>query len=425
MRIKKIKNMSLSKQLIIVTLIALGICSLALGIILPKILKPFYEKSVYNYLRQPSNYIGPNTNKMSDDISFIIITKGGAIYISGNLNEMIPGITSSEIIEKADKEQGKFDINGTTYYYLWGETKGQRNLIITDRTQIREQEESLLGIIFPTMIATITITILLLVTWSQYILNKIKKIDKKTKALITGEKIEGNEFIIDDELNELSSTIDEVDRELKEKDEYKNMMFQNLSHELKTPISVIQSYIEGIEDDVVDKDEAIKIISEETKVLSNQVKTILQINKIDFMKDSKKYENSKTNLKNVINEVIEKHKMIREDIEYAVNFEKEEEDNIFNGTEEMWRAVFDNILGNFVRYAKNKVEITVKKDEIVLFNDGEKLNNEMIEKIFLPYVKGNKGQTGLGLSIVKKTVNLFGYDIKAKNVEAGVEFIIK
>ena len=48
----------------------------------------------------------------------------------------------------------------------------------------------------------------------------------------------------------------------------------------------------------------------------------------------------------------------------------------------------------------------------------------MIEKIFLPYVKGNKGQSGLGLSIVKKTVNVFGYDITAKNIDKGVRFII-
>ena len=49
----------------------------------------------------------------------------------------------------------------------------------------------------------------------------------------------------------------------------------------------------------------------------------------------------------------------------------------------------------------------------------------MLSKIFLPYVKGKKGQSGLGLSIVKKTVNIFGYDITAANTEDGVEFVIK
>ena len=423
---KKIKNMNLSKQLIIVTLVALAISSIILGVILPSVLKPYYERSVYNYLSQPSRFIEPNTNKMGDDFAFIIITKSGATYTSNNLNKIVKDISTNDIIEKASELSGKFESNGDIYYYVWGETRnGQRNLIITDNTQIKEQENSLLSIIFPTMIATIAITILVLVTWSQYILKKIKKIDKKTKGLITGEKIEGNEFKIDDELNELSNTIDEVDRALKEKDEYKNMMFQNLSHELKTPISVIQSYVEGIEDEVVDKDEAIKIIKEETMSLSNQVKTILQINKIDYLKDSKKYENSKTEVNAIINDVVEKQKLIRPDVDFVISLDRDSKKTTFVGTEDMWRAVFDNILGNFIRYAKKKITITVKNNEITLTNDGEKLNDDMKEKIFLPYVKGKGGQSGLGLSIVKKTVNLFGYDIKADNTRDGVEFKIK
>jgi len=49
----------------------------------------------------------------------------------------------------------------------------------------------------------------------------------------------------------------------------------------------------------------------------------------------------------------------------------------------------------------------------------------VLDRIFLPYVKGSKGQTGLGLSIVKKTVNVFGYDITAENTDKGVIFIIR
>ena len=421
----KIKSISLRKQLVIVILCAFIICIITLGIILPNILKPFYENSVYSYLSQPSRFIGPNTNKMSEDIAFIIKTKGGATYTSDNLNEMIPSLSLSEVEEKANEAKGKFVVEGHTYYYLWGEKNGQRNLIITDDRQIKEQENSLLSIIFPTVLATIAITVMLLVTWIQYILRKIKKIDKKTKALITGEEVLGREFKINDELNDLSNTIDSVNKELKQKDEYKNMMFQNLSHELKTPISVIQSYIEGIDDGVIEKEEALKIISDETNLLSEQVKTILQINKIDYLKDSKKYESSKADIEKILMEVVEKHKLLKSDVDFVINLEQDKTKNIFNGTEDMWKGIFDNILGNFIRYAKNKIEVTVHDNQITLFNDGEKLDEEMLERIFLPYVKGKKGQTGLGLSIVKKAVNLFGYDIKARNVDAGVEFVIK
>jgi len=424
-RIKKIENMSLTKQLVCVTLVALVICAIIMGVILPRVLKPFYELSIYAHLKQPSKFIEPGTNKMGDDIAFIIVTRGGAIYTSDNLKKMIPDLSYNELLNLATESKGKIETDKNTYYYLWGERNGDNNLILMDNSYIKTQAKSLLGIIFPTMISTILVTIILLFTWSQYILKKIKKLEKKTKSLITGEKVEGKEFIIDDELNELNSTIEQVDKQLKEKDEYKNMMFQNLSHELKTPISVIQSYIEGVTDGVVEKDEALKIIEEETLNLSSQVQTILQINKIDYMKDSKKYLDSKTDLDKVILEAVEKHKLIRSDVEFIVELNNDKNTNEFTGTEDMWKAVLDNLLGNFVRYAKSKISIIVRDETIILENDGEKLKEDMLSKIFLPYVKGNKGQSGLGLSIVKKTVNIFGYDITAENIDKGVRFVIE
>lgn len=424
-RLKRIENISLSKQLVYVTLVALIICLIIMGVILPRILKPFYELSIYSHLSQPAKYIEPGTSKMGEDISFIIITKSGAVYTSDNIGTMVPDLSYKQIIKLANETKGKFKYNGGTYYYLWGERNGANNLIITDDSSIKSQEKALLGIILPTMFATIVITTASLFTWSQYVLGKIKKLEKKTKSLITGEKVEGREFIVDDELNELNNTIEQVGKELKEKDEYKNMMFQNLSHELKTPISVIQSYLEGVNDGVVDGSDALKIIGEEATTLYNQVQTILQINKIDYMKDSQKYKNSKTNLEKVILESIEKHKLMRTDLEFILNFEENSKNNEFNGTEDMWKAVIDNILGNFMRFANQKIEITIKDRVITLSNDGEKLKKDMLSKIFLPYIKGNKGQSGLGLSIVKKTVNIFGYDIAAMNTENGVQFVIK
>lgn len=423
-RIKKIENVSLTKQLVCVTLVALVLAGVMLGIILPAFLRPYYENNVYSYLSQPAAFIRPDTDKMGNDIAFVIITKGGATYTSDNLSELLNNININELLLKANNTKGKFNYEGNIYYYLWGEKNGTKNLVITDNRQVKEEERELIGIILPTMIATVSITIILLFTWSQYVLSKIKKLQEKTKSIITGKQVEGREFVIDDELNDLNTTIEEVNNELKAKEEYKNMMFQNLSHELKTPISVIQSYIEAVQDGVVDKDEAMKIIKEENETLYRQVNTILQINKIDYMKDSKKYTNSKVDIVNVVNNAVEKHKQIKSDLNFNVIINENKEKILYVGTEDMWKAVLDNILGNFIRFAKKKINILLDTDKIVFENDGEKIDNNMLEKIFLPYVKGNKGQSGLGLSIVKKTVNIFGYDIKAENTDNGVRFII-
>ncbi len=426
-RIKKVENMSLNKQLVCVTLVALLICLVIMGIVLPRFLKPFYERSIYEHLSQPSKYIEPGTSKMGEDIAFIIITKSGAIYTSDNLNKLLQNLSYKDILNYASENdtKGKFEYNNVTYYYLWGQNKGAKNLILMDDSSIKSQEKNLSRIIVPTMVATVTVTISLLFAWSQYVLGKIKKLERKTKSLITGEKVEGREFIVDDELNELNSTIEEVDKQLKQKDEYKNMMFQNLSHELKTPISVIQSYLEGINDGVVDKEEALRIIEEETKTLSNQVQTILKINKIDYMKDRKEYKDSKVVLDDIIIEAVERHKLIRSDLEYIVELNEKNQSNEFRGTNELWTSVVDNILGNFIRYAEKQIRIKIDNKTIIFENDGEKIKEDMLNKMFLPYVKGNKGQSGLGLSIVKKIVNVLGYDIVAENTDKGVRLIIK
>ena len=91
----------------------------------------------------------------------------------------------------------------------------------------------------------------------------------------------------------------------------------------------------------------------------------------------------------------------------------------------MWEAITDNLLNNFIRYAKKEIKITIKNNKIIFYNDGEKIDPKILSSIFTPYKKGINGQFGLGLSIVKNTLALLGYEISVKNEKKGVSFIIK
>ena len=77
-----------------------------------------------------------------------------------------------------------------------------------------------------------------------------------------------------------------------------------------------------------------------------------------------------------------------------------------------------------MRYTKTTIKITAKQNKLVLYNDGDNIEDELLEAIFTPYRKGIKGEFGLGLSIVKKTLHLLDYDIMIENVKDGVRFII-
>ena len=121
---------------------------------------------------------------------------------------------------------------------------------------------------------------------------------------------------------------------------------------------------------------------------------------------------------------VDKFKLSNKDIEFVIDINKKE--TIFNGSEEMWEAIIDNILSNFVRYAKKKIKITIKNKKIILYNDGPNIDENIINNIFTPYEKGINGVFGFGLSIVKNTLQILEYDIYIENKkEEGVYFIIK
>lgn len=418
-----IENMTLQKQLVFVMVIALLIGAFSFLILIPQILTPFYEQNIYDYLRQTAKFVGMDTNTLGKDMAYIIRTKNGAIYVSSTLNDLFKDNVNAKILlDKATDTNGKFKYEGNTYYYYKISQSNALNIVFTNDNLIKTQEKSLIGIILPTMISTTLIIMMLIFAWSNNVVYKIKRLKYKTENIASDKYREGEQFSIDDELNMLNKSIDITRRELKQKEEYKNYMFQNMSHELKTPISVIDSYIEGIEDGVVESKDGLKIIQEQTIKLKEQVNTMMYFNKIDYMKEQPEYINQKVDILNIIKVCVEKHKMQRQDVEFIVITKQKE--TIFFGNEEMWQTILDNILGNFVRYAKTKIIITIKRNSMEFFNDGEHIEEEVLQNIFSPYTKGHKGQSGLGLSIVKRITDVFNYNISVNNVQNGVLFVI-
>lgn len=419
-----LKNLTLQKQLVFVMLLALLIAAVSFLVLLPNILKPFYEQNIYEYLEQPANFLEINESKINSELAYIIKTKSGALYVSKNFETLFgEGTVAKNILSSVTKNYGKFRYNKEVYYYYAVNSGNSLNVVFTDGSIIESQEDNLIAIILPTMITTTLIIMMLIFAWSNRIVYKIKRLKDKTENITSDKFKEEQHFAIDDELNMLSKSIDQTRKDLREKEEYKNYMFQNMSHELKTPIAVIDSYIEAVRDGVVTGEEGLNVVEEQTNKLKDQVQTMLYFNKIDYMKEQTEFLTQKVDMKEIVAKSIEKHKMQRLDVQFvAVSKAK---DTNFTGTEEMWQTVIDNILGNFVRYAKSKILVTIKKDRLECFNDGEAIDIDVIDKIFSPYTKGKQGQTGLGLSIVKRITEVFGYSVKATNAQDGVVFVIE
>ena len=229
------------------------------------------------------------------------------------------------------------------------------------------------------------------------------------------------DFQVDDEMKSLALAIEDMRISLINQEEYRNQMYQNISHDFKTPLTVIKSYIEAVEDGVEDETTALTTIKEQTNKLEQKVHSLLYLNKLDYLKNTKNVTMEEINMTDIINTEVEKFKFHRKDIKFEVNIDKK---STFYGSVENWETILDNILSNFMRYTKTTIKITVRQNKIILYNDGEPIEKDFIEAIFTPFRKGIKGQFGLGLSIVKKTLNLMDYDITIKNEKKGVSFTI-
>ena len=183
--IKELKNnvlekMTLQKQLVFVMVIALLIAAFSFLILIPRILKPFYEQNIYDYLKQPANFINFETNKLSKDMAYIIKTKSGAIYVSDSINNVFgENSNAQELLKYVTENYGKFNYNKKTYYYYMTIKDNSVNIVFTNDSLIKTQETSLIGIILPTMVSTTLIIMMLIFAWSNNVVYKIKRLKYK------------------------------------------------------------------------------------------------------------------------------------------------------------------------------------------------------------------------------------------------------
>lgn len=407
-----IKNLNLKKQLGYLVLISLVLSLISLVVILPKLLTPFYENNIYNLLSQPLSYQDKNTN----NIVFIVKNNNG-VYVSSDFNKMIDEKYVDNILLVATNNKGKFNIDSNTYYY----TKNDKVISITDDSYIKNLEDNLRRIILPLVSITIFIITLVLVIWNNHIVNKITKIQEKVNNLNNNNYTHSYNFTINDELNSLINSVEYMRCEINTKEEYKNDMYQSLSHELKTPITVISSYVEAANDKIITYEDAVKTIGDEIKTLSDDVNKILELNKINYLKDTmESYEI--IDITELLNEVITKYKIQRPDVNFLLDIKKI---NKVRGTYDTWRIIIDNLLSNFIRYADKNIKITFKRNKMMFYNDGEAIPDNLIRDVFTKYKMGIKGNFGLGLSIVKNSLELYGYKIKVENKDNGVLFTIE
>lgn len=408
-------KIDLKKQFIILVILYLFILYTLLKIFIPNSILSQTEESLYNRLILSITLI--NKNKISNidnsEIAYIYINDK-IVYSSSNFSK-ITKEDANKILEYIKQPKGNFTISSKKYYYV----KIDDIISITDDKYIKQViKNTIKSIKLPIMLSILIVSIPAII-WITIIVLKILKLKEKSDNIDNNRYNHKFDFYIDDELKKLNHSLENMRESFMKNEEYKNELYQNISHDFKTPLSIIKSYTEAREDNMCTYEEYMKVIKEQLVDLERRVRSLLYLNKLDYLSNYNR-EIKEVDISKLVKDEIKKFKYLNREISIKYSTDNSK----IYGNYELLEGVFDNILTNSYRYANKIISITIKNGKIIIYNDGEHIKEDIIDYMFTPFRKGIKGDFGLGLSIVKKSLKLINYNIYAVNEKVGVSFII-
>lgn len=271
---------------------------------------------------------------------------------------------------------------------------------------------------------------------SKRISKPIEDINKKALKLANGNynfKFDNNSKIF--EIDELANTLNYAKGELEHTDELRRDLLANVSHDLKTPLTMIKGYAEMIRDlnynNEEKRNENLKVIIEETERLNILVEDILTLSKIQANKDTINKE--EFDLVSLINNIIKRYSIYKETEGYIFEVNTPEE-VIINADKKKIEQVIYNLINNAINYTgeDNKIIINIIKDKkirVEIKDTGKGIKEEALPHIWEKYYHSKKKHkrnvigTGIGLSIVKTVLesHKFKYGVESK-INGGTTF---
>lgn len=444
-----------------------------------KTLKSVYD-TINNYYINPSQYTDIETEleKMSVKNNFDILIKdnnGINIYttnknftsVIGTINDIIDRFNEGKELETNDNFsiRKQSDIkNGISYLMLSGKLENGYFLYI--RIPISSIKDSvkisnnflLLMAGFTILIAAIMVSIVSRKFTEPILeLNNIAKrmsnLDFSRKYEVTNAKDEINDLgrsintmsdKLEKTIKQLRNTNIELEKDIEEKsklDEMRTSFISDVSHELKTPIALIQGYSEGLLENVNTDEESRKfyaeVILDESNKMDRLVKQLLELMKLEYGK--REFNDKEFNIVEVEKEVIRKSKVMLEEKNIQVEWQNTDVINVF-ADDFYIEQVITNYITNAIKNAKptiegekiikieNEINNEKNKVRVKVFNTGKNIKEEDLNRIWNRFYKVDEsrnredGGTGIGLSFVKAIMNNYGNNYGVINKEDGVEF---
>ncbi|MDY5541397.1 MAG: HAMP domain-containing sensor histidine kinase [Lachnospiraceae bacterium] len=282
---------------------------------------------------------------------------------------------------------------------------------------------------------------------------KLADISKRMSGLDFGVRYEGKEKnelgVLGANINEMADKLEtaiselktannELQRDIEKKtqvDEMRKEFLSNVSHELKTPIALIQGYAEGLQECINDDAESrnfyCDVIIDEAGKMNRMVKKLLTLNRLEF--GNQKVVMERFDIVSLINGVVQSSEIMLQQKGVTLRMEKLEPVFVWADEfdiEEVFTNYFSNALNHvdFEKIVEVKVVKNEKKVRVSVFNTGQQIPEEDIDKIWIKFYKVDKARTreyggsGIGLSIVKAIMESLHQQYGVKNWDNGVEF---
>jgi len=288
-------------------------------------------------------------------------------------------------------------------------------------------------------IVVIILAIVISLFLAKVLSEPIVSITEKSKLLANGNYNIDFEHHGIKEIDELADTLNYLESEVSKTDQYRRDLMANVSHDLKTPLTMIKAYAEMVRD-ITYKDKEkmnanLNVIIDETDRLNILVGDILALSKLQANSDTLEIETF--DLTKEVKDILKRYDYLRDTEGYTFNVSLPEEVNIRADKNKINQVIY-NLINNAINYTGDDKTIFIaikegkKSYEISIKDTGKGIDKDKIEHIWDKYYKNEKNHqrnvvgTGLGLSIVKSILESHNFEYGVKSTKnKGTTFYFK
>lgn len=393
-------------------------------------------------------YLEQVNQELSKKHSFLIVRKGEELFYLGAEN------VSNELLEQLPEYGDNRTNNGSIYTgsqtqslvkaqdFLFADKTQGTAFIVTPASQLLPEVKLMFSEMMMSVVIILIFTACILIVWIyRSILHPLGQLQKATKEIKEGNLDFEMEIREKDEIGQLCMDFEEMRERLKDSteerlrnDQENKELISNISHDLKTPLTAIKGYAEGLMEGVASSpekvDKYVRTIYNKANDMEKLIEELTFYSKIDTNKIP--YTFKKINVNDYFRDCVEEIGLDLEakDIELGY-FNYTDADIVVIADAEQLKRVINNIISNSVKYLdKRKGIINIRIKDVGDFIQVEiEDNGRGIAQKDLPFIfdrfyrtdssrNSSKGGSGIGLSIVKKIIEDHGGRIWATSKES-------